>query len=500
MHFPTGLFALRTAPAIRALMTPAQARRNAERVAYLLAGAACLAALLLGASPGARAQGRLEDYQRARRFLPGNLRHEVYLAEVSAHWVDKTDRFWYRKVTPQGSQFILVDAAQNRSSPAFDHEKLAAALSRATDHAYSATALPFDTVQLSADLKSIHFEHENGRWLCTLTNYECRHDTSVRPEESLSPDKRWAAYVKDCNLLIRDVSTGTSFPLTQDGVSGWEYATPIPSLRFLIEHGAEAPPKQPAAVFWSPDSKRLITYRIDSRKSGRFFSLQFVPPDQLRPKAYSVVYPLPGEVLATAEPMIFDLPSSQRIDVKTKPLELPFQDGPEFAWSPDGKWAFYDYDERGYKAKEIRVVQPDTGEEEVLVRESSVPYVDPGETSYRILHETGELVLTSERDGWNHLYLYDRHGQLEKQVTRGPWVVRQIEYIDEKHRRVFFLASGKEAGADPYETYLYRANLDGQDLTLLTSERGNHAVSVSPDGSLLVDTYSRADMPAQSLL
>src|SRR5437773_7206989 len=96
-----------------------------------------LIAALYQLLPCAFAQGTLSDYQRAQRFLPGNLRHSIYVADVSAHWLDKTNRFWYHKVSPKGSEFILVDAGRNTVAPAFDHEKLAAALARLTKHEYS---------------------------------------------------------------------------------------------------------------------------------------------------------------------------------------------------------------------------------------------------------------------------------------------------------------------------------------------------------------------------
>jgi hypothetical protein len=165
---------------------------------------------------------------------------------------------------------------------------------------------------------------------------------------------------------------------------------------------------QPPAVSWAPDSSKLVTYRIDSRRAGRFPSIQFVSPDQLRPRAYTVVYPLPGEALPEAQPVIFDMPSGKRIDVQSPGLELPFQDGPEFDWFPDSKTVFYDYDERGFKSKEIRIVDAETGGQKVLVREHAEVYVDPGETFYRFDQMTGEMLLTSERDGWNHLYLYEK--------------------------------------------------------------------------------------------
>ena len=445
----------------------------------------------------AAAQGTLADYQRAKEFLPGHLRHSIYIADVSPHWIDKTNRFWYLKASPAGSEFIVVDAKRNTSEPAFDHAKLAAALSAATKREISATDLPFDKIEFSDDGKGVRFEMDSASWSCTLVDYHCDKKPAEKPDESPSPDKKWVAYVKDHNLFIRNVSTGTDVQLTYDGVLGWDYATPLPSLRLLVEQGTEDV-NQPAAVFWSPDSTKLITYRLDSRNAGRFTSIQYVPPDQLRPKAYSVVYPLPGEVLPKAQPIIFDLRSEKRIDVKTASLELPFQDGPEFDWSTDGKIIRYDYDDRGYKAKEFRLVDPETGEQKVLLREESREYIDPGETFYRYVEATGELIVASERDGWNHLYLYDQNGKLENQITQGPWVVRQIEYVDEKNRRIYFLAGGREKEEDPYQTHLYVIGFDGKGLALLTPEDANHSVSVSPDGEFFLDNYSRPGLPAVS--
>ena len=445
------------------------------------------------------AQGTLEDYQRAQRFLPGNVRHLIFIADVSPHWIEKTNRFWYHRVGPKGADFVLVDADHNTSAPVFDHAQLAAALSRATKQTYEPTELPFDSIDLVDDGKAIRFQVDDVQWTCKLANYECTQGAAENPFESQSPDKRWAAYVKDYNLYLRDTSTGQTLQLTQDGVAGWDYATPLPSLRHFIEPGAEYDTLTPA-VFWAPDSSKLVTYRIDSRNAGRFPSIQFVPDDQLRPKSFSVVYPLPGETLPAAAPIIFDIPSGKRVEVKTPPLEIPFQDGPEFSWFPDSKTMFYDYDERGFKVKEIRTVDPESGEQRVLIREHSEQYVDPGETFFRFDHASGEVLLTSERDGWNHLYLYDKTGKLENQVTQGPWVVREIRHVDEQNRRVYFLASGREKNEDPYQTHLYSVGFDGKGLTLLSPEEANHSVDISPDGTLFVDNYSRPNLPGQSVL
>jgi dipeptidyl-peptidase-4 len=455
----------------------------------------CLAPFL------AFAQGTLEDYQRAEKFLPGNVRHLVYVADVTPHWIEKTNRFWYRKVGLKDTEFVLVDAEQNTSGPAFDHERLAAGLSRAAKQDYSPSDLPFSEIEFVEKGRAIHFSVADAQWKCSLDTYECQRDEPpTKPNEVASPNKRWAAYVKDHNLYLRDVVTGTVLQLTSDGVAGWDYATPLPSLRVMVDQGTEDV-KQPAAVFWSPDSSKLITYRLDSRNSGRFTSLQFVPPDQLRPRAFTYVYPLPGEVLAKAEPIIFDIQSGKRIAVQSAPIELPFQDGPGFDWFPDGKSFHYDYDERGFKAKELRVVDAATGEQKVLVREQADSYLDPGETFYSFVENTGEILWSSERDGWNHLYLYNgKTGHLENQVTEGPWVVRHIEHIDEKSRRVYFLANGREKAEDPYLAHLYSVGFDGKGLQLLSGEDADHSVSISPDGAFFVDSFSRPNLPGEAVL
>ena len=447
------------------------------------------------------AQGTQQDYERGQQFLSGNLRRVLYVADVNPHWIQKTSRFWYRKSSPSGSEFILVDSERNTSGPAFDHTRLAAALSHADRKEYSPSDLPFREFEFVDDSKAIHFSIDHADWSCSLVSYECKSNPAEpkHTNEEPSPNKRWAAFVRDHDLFLRDISTGTELQLTQDGVKGWDYATPLPSLRLMVDQGTEDV-KQPAAVFWAPDSSRLVTYRIDSRNSGRFTSLQFVPPNQLRPKAFTYVYPLPGEVLAKAEPIIFDIQSGRRTDVKSASIELPFQEGPGFEWFPDNKGFYYDYDERGYKAKELRVVDASTGEQRVLVREPSDPYVDPGETFYRFIKGTGEILWSSERDGWNHLYLYSKTGQLENQITQGRWVIQQIEYVDEANRRVYFTASGREKDEDPYQTHLYSVGFDGKGVQLLTPENATHSVNFSGDGACFIDTYSRPDLPVKVML
>ncbi len=464
-------------------------------------------AILVALLPAsALAQGMRAAYQRAESFLPGNLQKHVYVADVFPHWIGKGNRFWFLKMGLQGKQFILVNAAQNTQGLAFDQARLAASLSSATGKTYVANNLPFYSFEYVKDGHSIRFSIDETRWTCQLATYACKKSPPISRYESISPNGQWAAFVRNHNLYVRDVTTGTISQLTHNGVPGDDYATPLPDLRTLVAedvtNGDDV--RERPAVFWSPNSERLITYRLDSRNAGRFTSLQYVPPHQLRPIAYNYVYPLPGEILPKAMPIVFNLETgARRIGVKTRPLQIQFQGGPYFRWLPDNKHFIYEYDGRGEKYIELREVNADTGVQRNLIKEVAkpYPYVDPGETMFRFFDNYQQFLWTSERSGWNQLYRYSvKTGQLINQVTHGDWVVRRIISVDDKTHQVFFLAGGVQPNMDPYYTQLYRINLDGSGMKLLTPENADHTVSVSPDGQYFVDNYSRPNLPAISVL
>ena len=117
------------------------------------------------------------------------------------------------------------------------------------------------------------------------------------------------------------------------------------------------------------------------------------------------------------------------------------------------------------------------------------------------LDDGKELLWISERDGWRHLYLIDgTSGQVKRQVTKGEWVLRQVDYVDETNRVVYFTASGFNKGEDPYNLHYCRINLDGTGFTDMTPENGNHRVTFSADRSYFTDVYSRPDLPPVSQL
>ena len=123
-----------------------------------------------------------------------------------------------------------------------------------------------------------------------------------------------------------------------------------------------------------------------------------------------------------------------------------------------------------------------------------------GAINWRYLPDSKEIIWYSERDNWGHLYLYDATtGKVKNQITKGDWVVTQLVKVDEKKRVLYFFADGREPG-NPYYTYFYRIGFDGKNLTLLTPDKGNHSVRLSPSENYFIDNYSQPDVPGVSLL
>jgi Tol biopolymer transport system component len=170
-------------------------------------------------------------------------------------------------------------------------------------------------------------------------------------------------------------------------------------------------------------------------------------------------------------------------------------------WSRNSDYFTYEYNRRGHQQYDIVKVDAESGDSKVIISERSPTFIDYSGKKYRYdAEESREIIWASERDGWNHLYLFDSSsGELKNQITSGEWVVRNVTRVDEKNRQIIFQASGKEAG-DPYFIYYYRINFDGTGLKLLTVGEGNHNASFSPDYSYFVDTWSTVNTPPVSVL
>jgi dipeptidyl-peptidase 4 len=456
--------------------------------------------LLLIVLPLAGQQLTTADYARAEQFLAYKVNPLVYHSGVRPSWAD-ADKFWYRTTTAEGSEFIMVDPAAGTKTPPFDHAKLAAALSSATGKPYDAHRLPFTDFDLGEGAISVNVAGK--RWKCDLAGTQCAADGAPRASrnESVSPDKKHAVFIRDNNLWARDLGSGKETQLTTDGVKDFGYAT---------DNAGWTHSDRPV-VLWSPDSKKIATFQQDQRGVGEMY---LVNTQLGHPRLEAWKYPLAGdEVVTTIQRVVIDLDASRVIrfhmppdqhrsslcdDVKCRGGEWADVD-----WSPDSSSVAFVSTSRDHKQEKLRIADASTGEIRDVLEETVPTFYESGNgrVNWRYLPASNEVIWFSERDNWGQLYLYDlKTGKLKNQITSGEGNVTQVLRVDEKNRAVYFLAVGREKGRDPYFSNFYRAGFDGNHIALLTPEDANHDVSFSPSGNFFVDSYSKPDMPPVAVL
>ncbi len=449
------------------------------------------------------------DYAQAEKFMPYKVTPLVLRSGVRPTWLPD-GRFWYRNtVENEGSEFIMVDPKRGIRAPAFDHAKLAAVLSAATGKTYDATHLPFSTFDLSTDGKTISFAAEKRRWSSDLEGKTCkpieggegRGAGEAGHPEVMSPDGLHALFVRDNNLWIREVPTGTEKPLTSDGVKDYGYAT---------DNAGWIKSDRPV-VFWSPDSKKIATFQQDQRKVGEMY---LVRTKVGHPILEAWKYPLPGDKVVTMiERVVIHLDRPRMVRLKMPPDQhrstftddVRSRDGgtEDVQWSADGSQLAFVSTSRDHKHEILHLADPNTGEVRDVFEEKAATYFESGSegANWRFLAPSKEVVWFSERDNWGHLYLYDlQTGRMKNQITTGEWNVIQLLRVDERKRKLIFLGVGREKGRDPYFRHLYSVGLDGRNLRLLTPEDADHEVSLSPSGRFFVDGYSKPDVPQVSVL
>ncbi len=567
--------------------------KTPRRISPILVIALCLAATVT-----ARAQGTLADYQRAQN-LQAKARGLVVNTPGPVTWIGKTAHFWYPRAVKGGTEFILVDAAKQTKQPAFDHDKLAAAISAVTGRHYSGLALPFapqagrgggraaagappSTAPLafSDDERSIQFGTGGVMYKCSLADYTCARGGPIpagagrgrgaAPEEEPAPyvseenggdpvdgleyqpspqqgggaaafgrgpsgcaprppseasgqsggrgrggrgavaatpveacrsfDGKWDAVIENYNVFLRPVgSSEPATPLSYDGSEGNYYTI--------------------RSIAWSPDSKKLVAYHTRPGYDRQVHYIQSSPADQVQPKhfttatlpfsAMGAMYRKPGDTLDIAYPALFDIATRQEIEIDRSLFPNPYNIT-EPVWWKDGRGFTFEYNQRGHQVYRVIEVDAQTGKARALIDEQSKTFIyynqlGPGlSAGRRYRHDLAdghEIIWASERDGWEHLYLYDGiTGKVKNQITKGEWLVRNVDYVDDEKRQIWFEAGGMIPGQDPYFTQYCRINFDGTGLTRLTEADGTHTVVFSPDRQYYVDTWQRVDLPPRAQL
>lgn len=441
------------------------------------------------------AQGTVEDYNRAYALREKyNAKHVLY-AGVVPHWVDQTSAFWYVRQTEKGKEYVKVDAASKKRTALFDQQKMASALTEKAGREINAYNLPLQNCRLNISLDTLRFQLDGKFWAYSIKNNRLldegaipsrgkeRHWMEVDDEKEgspvTSPDGKWTAFIKNDNVYVREVATGKEKQLSQDGTLSNYYSSYIQ---------------------WSPDSKSVVSCRIRPVEKRYVYYVESSPADQAQPKLHKQEYAKPGDELRFKVPCIFEVESGRRMIPSTELFSHQYElSGP--MWNADSKAITFEYNERGHKVYRVLEMSAVDGSVRTLIEEKEEKYVNYPRIYRNYLSDGKRIIWSSERDNYNHLYLYDRAtGKPLNQITKGEWYVRGVQHVDEANEVIYFSANGMKKGEDPYLIHYYKINFDGSNLVELTPEEGMHQCWYSSDYKYLVDVYSKVDQAPIAVL
>ncbi len=439
------------------------------------------------------AQGTTEDYQRAFA-LNQRWKGKVLYSNVHPQWIGNTTKFWYVRDTPEGKIYVVVDANKKKRRKLFDHNKLAKSLSLATQEKIKANNLNLQKLQINNKLDTLHFIYKEHKWSYikkkdllkdegetqkTKTTYWAATNDESKGKPVISPDGSKTAFIKNQNIYIKDNGSGEEKALSFDGSPGEFYSTYIQ---------------------WSPDSKKVATMKVRPAEKRYIYFVESSPTDQLQPKLHKREYAKPGDALPFRCPRIFNIDGSEAHVPSTELFNEQFEvRGLE--WDAESKNILFEYNQRGHQVFRVLELSAQGGTVRTIINETSKTFVNYNRYFRKDLSNGNEIIWMSERDNWNHLYLYDRHtGKVKNQITKGEWYVRDVVHVDEQNRIIYFSANGMVANEDPYLVRYYRINFDGSGLTCLTPEEGMHQATFSQDMKYFVDTYSLVNKAPISVL
>jgi dipeptidyl aminopeptidase/acylaminoacyl peptidase len=465
----------------------------------------------MAAAPLAAQQPRqvtAEDYARAERFLGANAALLVSGIAGPPTWL-ADGRFWYRTTTTAGAEFITIDPARGTRAAAFDHTRLATALAAVTGGRVEAARLPFRTFDFSKDGRDITVTAGSRRWTCGVQQYTCAPADTARaaspaPRNSVtSPDGKYAAYIRDFNLWVKDLTTNQDRALTTDGIEDFGYAT----------NNAGWIKSDEPVLAWSPDSRKIATFQHDARGVGQMY---LVTAAVGTPKLEAWRYPLPQDtVIFRIHRVVIDVEAARVIRFQMPPdqhrstISDHIADGNTFLdvqWFPDASHVAFISSSRDHKEAVFRIANAATGDVRTVFEERSPTQFQSGfsavgTSNWRVLPASREVLWWSQRDDWGHLYLYDLDsGKPKRQVTTGRWNVAELIHVDERADVLYFTGVGREQGRDPYFQHFYRIGMNGRGLALLTPEDANHNISLAPDARYFIDTYSTPTAAPVSVL
>ncbi len=422
--------------------------------------------------------------------LPKRTENKVFRDRVKANWLPDGQSFWYRVQTGPGkTEFVRIDATTGQRQTAASLK----ALGLPEKEAARTSTLPLEAKRTrrtgeSSGLKFINQLDEDVElyWIDPQGAH-------VRYGGVRAGSER-EQHTYDGHVWLITSRTGGHLAFVEAAA---QVQTFVIDGKGIAKTEAE-PPTKPGRGLRAPDGSCVVYTESDKVDRRKVTLVESTPEGGLQPRVKVIDYLKPGDPLPKPQ-WVIEKSDGTKLRVARDLYPNPFTESGnlEATWSPDSREFYFNYNQRGHQLYRLLAVDVRTGRVRVVVEETSKTFIDYTKKTWRHwLHESGELLWMSERDGWCHLHLYDsRTGELKNPVTRGAWPVREVLHVDEAQRQVWFLASGLREKEDPYHLHLCRVNLDGSGFLQLTGGDGNHQIDFSPDRRYFVDSWSRADHP-----
>lgn len=428
-------------------------------------------------------------------------RQHSYALDLKPNWLGGGKKMWYR--VDYGDElraYWIVDCETGAKTPLFKAAILGAALEKESKQKVAMESVDLKALEVSDDGGTLTFTLLGSRWKWDGTTLSRLGDATPisEPEQPALDEESPTRLFPAPPPYLRAMVQGPQQQRNQSA-DGFRFSLQDGALKILDKDGNEVMKASDVSrPSWSPKGRYLAGWRTIPGDRRQVHLIQSSPLTGGRAQLRSRFYDLPGDKLDTFELYVFDAVEKTESKVAMDPIPCagqPWATPPVISWLPEGN-AIVEAPERGYQRFRLYQLEPERKAVTTLVDEQTKTFFDTTSEAHRALTETPELVWRSERDGYGHFYLIDRKtGSVKNQITKGPWVTRDILWLDETTRTLCFTANGREAGEDPYYLHTYVVNLDGAGLRELTDGIGTHTTQFSPDRRFLVDKRSMVDVP-----
>jgi dipeptidyl-peptidase-4 len=297
-------------------------------------------------------------------------------------------------------------------------------------------------------------------------------------DAEFSPDGNHVAFVKDNDLYVKDIISNSEKRITTDG-----------KMNHIINGAADWVYEEEFALtkgfYWSPDSKKIAFFRFDETEVKEFLMPTY---GTLYPGEYRFKYPKAGEKNAIVTIHVYDLETNAKKEIPT--AKAPENYIPRIHWSPDSKSLMILRLNRHQNHLEYLLADASSANANLILEEKSETYVEIDD-NFNWLSDSKRFLITSEKDGYNHIYLYNTDGKIVKQITSGPWDVDKVNGVNEKSEIIYYQSSEKS----PMEKHVYSVSLNGKKKKQITLENGMHNADFSNGFKYFINQRSSANKP-----